>query len=74
MTSFVNRIRQKIERERKHLTKKEISEKVEQDWTAYSEIEGIRKWLAEHPDLAEDLRKRRGELIRDRIRRDLNGK
>ena len=74
MTSFVNRIRQKIERERKHLTRKEISEKVKQDWTAYSEIEGIRKWLAEHPDLAEDLRKRRGELIRDRIRRDLNGK
>ena len=74
MTSFVNRIRQKIEKERKHLTRKEISEKVEQDWTAYSEIEGIRKWLAEHPDLAEDLRKRRGELIRDRIRRDLNGK
>ena len=74
MTSFVNRIRQKIERERKHLTRKEISEKVEQDWTAYSEIEGIRKWLAEHPDLAEDLRKRRGELIRDRIRRELNGK
>ena len=55
MTSFVNRIRQKIERERKHLTRKEISEKVEQDWLAYSEIEGIRKWLAEHPDLAEDL-------------------
>ena len=74
MTSFVNRIRQKIERERKHLTKKEISEKVEQDWLAYSEIEGIRKWLAEHPDLAEDLRKRRGELIRGRIRRELNGK
>jgi hypothetical protein len=74
MTSFVNRIRQKIERERKHLTKKEISEKVEQDWLAYSEIEGIRKWLAEHPDLAEDLRKKRGELIKDRIKRDLNGK
>ena len=74
MTSFVNRIRQKIERERKHLTKKEISEKVEQDWTAYSEIEGIRKWLAEHPNLAEDLKKKRGALIRDRIKRDSSGK
>ena len=74
MTSFVNRIRQKIEKERKHLIKKEIENKVRKDWEVYREIEGIRKWLAEHPDLAEDLRKKRGELIKDRIRRDLNGK
>ena len=74
MTSHINRIRQKIESERKHITKKEISEEVERDWKAYSEIKGIRKWLAEHPNLADDLRIRRGELIKDRIKREMNGK
>ena len=74
MTSFVNRIRQKIKRERKHLIKKEIEDKVRKDWEVYREIEGIKKWLAEHPDLIEDLKKKRGALIRDRIKRDFSGK
>ena len=74
MTSFRNRIRQRIERDRKHLTRKEIDEKVKEDWEAYKQIEGIKDWLARNPDLINDLRKRRGQLIKDRTKRDFNGK
>ena len=74
MTSFGNRIRQRIERDRKRLTKKEIDEKVKEDWEAYIQIEGIKDWLAKNPDLVNDLRKRRNKLVRDRIKRDFNGK
>ncbi|MCL5439370.1 MAG: hypothetical protein M1595_00470 [Candidatus Thermoplasmatota archaeon] len=74
MTSFRNRIRQRIIKERKRITKKEIEDKVRKDWEIYREIEGIKKWLAEHPDLAEDLRTKRAKLVRDRIKRDINGK
>lgn len=74
MTSFRNRIRQRIIKERKRIMKKEIEEKVREDWEIYREIEGIKKWLGEHPDLAEDLRTKRAKLVRDRIKRDINGK
>ena len=74
MTSFRNRIRQRIIKERKRITKKEIEDEIKKDWEIYREIEGIKKWLAEHPDLAEDLRTTRAELVRDRIKRDINGK
>ena len=74
MTSFRNRMRQQIEKDRKRLTRKEIDEKVRQDWEAYVQIDGIKDWLARNPDLVNDLRKRRGELVRDRIKRDFNGK
>ena len=74
MTSFRNRIRQQIERDRKHLTRKEIDEKVKEDWEAYVQIEGIKDWLAKNPDLINDLRKRRNKLVSDRIKRDFVGK
>ena len=74
MTSFRNRMRQQIEKDRKRLTKKEIDEKVRQDWEAYVQIDGIKDWLARNPDQVNDLRKRRNKLIRDRIKRDFNGK
>ena len=74
MTSFRNRMRQQIEKDRKRLTRKEIDEKVRQDWEAYVQIDGIKDWLARNPDLVNDLRKRLGELVRDRIKRDFNGK
>ena len=74
MTSFRNRIRQRIIKERKRITKKEIEDEIKKDWEIYREIEGIKKWLAEHPDLAEDLRTKRAKLVRDRIKRDINGK
>ena len=67
-------MRQQIEKDRKRLTRKEIDEKVRQDWEAYVQIDGIKDWLARNPDLVNDLRKRRGELVRDRIKRDFNGK
>lgn len=66
-------MRQQIEKDRKRLTRKEIDEKVRQDWEAYVQIDGIKDWLARNPDLVNDLRKRRGELVRDRIKRDFNG-
>ena len=74
MTSFRNRIRQRIERDRKHLTRKEIDGKVKEDWEAYVQIEGMKDWLARNPDLADDLKKRRNKLVRDWIKRDFNGK
>ena len=74
MTSFRNRIRQRIEKDRKRLTRREIDEKVKEDWAHFSEIEGIKDWMSRNPDLINDLRKRRGELIIDRIKRDFNGK
>ncbi len=67
-------MRQQIEKDRKRLTRKEIDEKVRQDWEAYVQIDGIKDWLARNPDQVNDLRKRRNKLIRDRIKRDFNGK
>ncbi len=74
MTSFIHRLRQRERETNKQYYKVNIEDYIKKDWEGYQQIDGIAKWINEHPDQKESLRKHRAALVRHTLKKQAKEK
>lgn len=73
MTSHMHKMMQKYKQLNKQYFIDNIKAAIDEDWQKYSQLEGIRKWMDEHPDKVESLRKHRAALLRKNLKKEMKG-